>query len=162
MKIAILLYEGFTALDAIGPYEVLSRLPEAKVHFVAENSGPQRADTQSLALIAETPLSVMPNPDIVVIPGGLAGSSNLPLDDVHLYGGVDPGLSRPIKRPESDNPLVRQRLSGQVWSRVPARTICPAGQNHHRCGCFSGDRCGPLSGRGSGWSRDGPSYSTGY
>lgn len=74
MKIAILLYEGFTALDAIGPYEVLSRLPEAQVHFVAETNGPQCADTQSLALIAEMPLSALPNPDIVVIPGGLAGT----------------------------------------------------------------------------------------
>jgi putative intracellular protease/amidase len=74
MKIAILLYEGFTALDAIGPYEVLSRLPEATVHFVAEHSGPQRTDTHSLALIAETPLSALPNPDIFVIPGGMVGT----------------------------------------------------------------------------------------
>ena len=43
MKIAILIYDGFTALDAIGPYEVLSCLPGAKVHFVSTEVGPKRA-----------------------------------------------------------------------------------------------------------------------
>jgi putative intracellular protease/amidase len=42
MQIAILLYDGFTALDAIGPYEVLSRIPGAHVHFVAKATGPHR------------------------------------------------------------------------------------------------------------------------
>ena len=36
MNIAILLYEGVTALDAIGPYEVLASMPDARVHFVAK------------------------------------------------------------------------------------------------------------------------------
>ena len=41
MKIAILIYDGFTALDAVGPYEVLSCLPEAKVHFISTEVGPK-------------------------------------------------------------------------------------------------------------------------
>ena len=50
MKIAILIYDGFTALDAVGPYEVLSCLPGAKVHFVSTELGPKRAHTNFLRL----------------------------------------------------------------------------------------------------------------
>ena len=39
MNIAILLYDGVTALDAIGPYEVLACMPDADVHFVAKKTG---------------------------------------------------------------------------------------------------------------------------
>ena len=40
MQIVILLYPDMTALDAIGPYEVLARLPEATLTFAAEAAGP--------------------------------------------------------------------------------------------------------------------------
>lgn len=70
MDIAILIYDRFTALDAVGPYEVLSRLPDAKVTFVAENAGPTRTDTRQLTLLAEATLGELPNPEIVLVPGG--------------------------------------------------------------------------------------------
>jgi putative intracellular protease/amidase len=70
MDIAILIYNRFTALDAIGPYEVLSRLPDAKVTFLAEQAGPTRTDTRQLALHADATLDALPHPDVVVIPGG--------------------------------------------------------------------------------------------
>jgi transcriptional regulator GlxA family with amidase domain len=70
MNIAIVLYERFTALDAIGPYEVLSRLPEAEVTFVAAEAGPVRTDNGMLTLIAERSLAQAPKPDIVLVPGG--------------------------------------------------------------------------------------------
>lgn len=70
MQIAILLYDAFTALDAVGPYEVLSRIPRAKVSFVASQPGLIQADTRCLSLQAGTALADMPNPEIVVIPGG--------------------------------------------------------------------------------------------
>jgi putative intracellular protease/amidase len=70
MEIAILIYPRFTALDAIGPYEVLSRLPEAKVTFVAEHAEPQRTDTGQLAVIVDATLDELTHPDIVVVPGG--------------------------------------------------------------------------------------------
>ena len=53
MNIAVLLYDRFTALDAIGPYEVLSRLPGAALEFVAAEAGPVRTDNGMLTLIAE-------------------------------------------------------------------------------------------------------------
>ena len=70
MQIAIPLYERFTALDAIGPYEVLSRLPGAKVTFIASQAGPVRTDNDMLALHADAALADMPSPDILVVPGG--------------------------------------------------------------------------------------------
>jgi putative intracellular protease/amidase len=70
MDIAILIYPRFTALDAVGPYEVLSRLPDAKVTFVAEHASPQRTDTGRLALVADATLDELANPEIVVVPGG--------------------------------------------------------------------------------------------
>ncbi len=57
MKIAILLYEDMTALDAIGPYEVLSRLPGAQVLFTGEMRGPVLTDTGFLKLMADYTIS---------------------------------------------------------------------------------------------------------
>ncbi|HTC72854.1 MAG TPA: DJ-1/PfpI family protein [Solirubrobacteraceae bacterium] len=70
MNIAILLYDKFTALDAIGPYEVLSRLPDATVTFVAAEAGPVRTDNGMLTLLAERSLDDMRKPDLLLVPGG--------------------------------------------------------------------------------------------
>jgi putative intracellular protease/amidase len=70
MNIAILLYDRLTALDAIGPYEVLSRLPGARVTFVAAEPGPVRTDNGMLTLLAERSIGDVGDPDIVLIPGG--------------------------------------------------------------------------------------------
>jgi putative intracellular protease/amidase len=74
MKIAILIYDGFTALDAIGPYEVLSCLPGAKVHFVSTEIGPKRAHTNFLSVMADYTLNDIPDPEIIVVSGGTAGT----------------------------------------------------------------------------------------
>jgi len=70
MNTAILLYDGFTALDAIGPYEVLSRLPGARATFVASTQGPVRTDNDMLSLVADCSLQDVPAPEIVLVPGG--------------------------------------------------------------------------------------------
>ncbi|MFJ8651311.1 DJ-1/PfpI family protein [Streptomyces rochei] len=70
MQIAIVLFDRFTALDAVGPYETLGRLPDAETVFVAEQAGPVRTDTGNLALTADRTLVDVPAPDIVVVPGG--------------------------------------------------------------------------------------------
>lgn len=67
MKIAILIYDGFTALDAIGPYEVLSCLPGAKVHFVSTERGPKRAHTNFLSVTADYALDEISDPDVIVV-----------------------------------------------------------------------------------------------
>jgi putative intracellular protease/amidase len=73
VQIAILLFEGVTALDAVGPYEVLSRLPGAETRFVAVEPGPKRTDNGVLALVADHAIADVPSPDIVVVPGGMEG-----------------------------------------------------------------------------------------
>jgi transcriptional regulator GlxA family with amidase domain len=70
MEIAVLLYDRFTALDCIGPYEVLSRLPAADLKFVSANGGLVRSDTRRLAIQTDFTLDDVPAPDIVVVPGG--------------------------------------------------------------------------------------------
>ncbi|MBZ3905183.1 DJ-1/PfpI family protein [Streptomyces griseiscabiei] len=70
MQIAIVLFDRFTALDAVGPYEMLVRLPDADLVFVAEEAGPVRSDTGSLAITADRTLAEVRAPDVVVVPGG--------------------------------------------------------------------------------------------
>jgi transcriptional regulator GlxA family with amidase domain len=70
MNIAIPIYNRFTALDAIGPYEVLSRLPDARVTFVASEPGPVTTDNGMLTMLAERSLEQESQPDIVLVPGG--------------------------------------------------------------------------------------------
>jgi putative intracellular protease/amidase len=70
MDIAILLYQRLTALDAIGPYEVLSRLPGANVKFVASEAGPVITDNGMLTLVAGHALEEVERADIVLVPGG--------------------------------------------------------------------------------------------
>jgi putative intracellular protease/amidase len=70
MEIAFVLYDGFTALDAVGPYEVLSRLPGAQVKFVATEPGPKITETHSLTMVADHSLADVPEPEILMVPGG--------------------------------------------------------------------------------------------
>ena len=71
MRIAIGLYECFTALDAMGPYQVLSGLPGAEVIFVAVKAGPVTDDTGFLTVTARGSFDDVPNPDILLVPGGV-------------------------------------------------------------------------------------------
>ncbi|MCI0336519.1 MAG: DJ-1/PfpI family protein [Acidobacteria bacterium] len=80
MEIAILLFDRLTALDAVGPYEVLSRMPDSTVKFVANEPGPKRNERGSLALVADYPLDQVSRPDIIVVPGG-PGQSDLMNDE---------------------------------------------------------------------------------
>ncbi len=70
MLVAIPLFDRFTALDAVGPYEVLSRLPGAEVTFVGERTGPVRTDTAMLAITVDSRLDEIDACDVVVVPGG--------------------------------------------------------------------------------------------
>jgi putative intracellular protease/amidase len=70
MQIAILLYDGMTALDAIGPYDVLRQLPGAEVIFVGNTAGVKRTEEQPLGLVADRAIAEVPRADILVVPGG--------------------------------------------------------------------------------------------
>jgi len=68
MKIAYVLYPDFTALDLIGPYEVISRWPDAEVHFLASSLEPVRCDRGLTVIPTDTP-ETLPDPDLIVVPG---------------------------------------------------------------------------------------------
>lgn len=72
MQIAIPIYPGFTALDALGPYEVLKMLPDVDVRFVAHQTGPVPTDRGILVVGATHTLEETPSPDLVLIPGSEA------------------------------------------------------------------------------------------
>src|SRR5919202_414829 len=69
MEIAIPLYDRFTALDAVGPYEVLWRVPGARVRWVGAEARPY-ATERGLQLVAEATLDDVPAPDVLLVPGG--------------------------------------------------------------------------------------------
>jgi len=71
MQIAIPLFDRFTALDAIGPYQVLSGVPGAQVRFLGPEVGPVRADNRMLTLLAGERWEDLPEPDVLVVPGGV-------------------------------------------------------------------------------------------
>lgn len=68
MKTAFVLYPDFTALDLIGPYEVISRWPDAEVHFLAASLEPVRCDRGLTVIPTDTP-ETLPAPDLIVVPG---------------------------------------------------------------------------------------------
>ena len=81
--IALLLFEGITALDAVGPYEVLQRLPGFAIKMVAVEPGPKRTDEGNLALVADYALADVTEPTIVLVPGGF-GSDEVMQDETTL------------------------------------------------------------------------------
>jgi putative intracellular protease/amidase len=85
MDIAIPLYDRFTALDAIGPYEVLSRLPGARVRWIGHEARPYVTD-RGLHIVAEATLEEVPHPEILVVPGG-TGTRDL-LDDERMLDWI--------------------------------------------------------------------------
>lgn len=77
MQVAILIFDGMTALDAVGPYEVLSRLPDVDVTLVATQRGPKRSDLGTLAVEADARLDEVERPDVVVVAGGSRGVADV-------------------------------------------------------------------------------------
>lgn len=80
MKTAILIFDGITALDAVGPYEVLRSVPGWEVEFVAQSTGEKRTDSGALGISADLALAEVTDPDIVLVPGG-AGNRPLLTDE---------------------------------------------------------------------------------
>ncbi len=86
MQVAILLSPGVTAFEALGPYGVFRRVPEAEVHLVAEQPGRVTTHGSKVALLAGSAMSEYPTPDVVVVPGGI-GIRRL-VDDVWTVAWV--------------------------------------------------------------------------
>ncbi len=85
MKIIILLYKGFTALDVVGPYEVLSRLPNAVVKFAAKEKGIIESEYASMKMIATHSLEEIESADILMIPGSTSAFLQVMKDAATLH-----------------------------------------------------------------------------
>jgi transcriptional regulator GlxA family with amidase domain len=70
MRIVFLIFDDLTVLDAVGPFEVLCRIPGAEVTFVGETAGIKRADPKSLGIVADYAIANVTSADILVVPGG--------------------------------------------------------------------------------------------
>jgi transcriptional regulator GlxA family with amidase domain len=80
MQIAIVLYPGLTALDAIGPYEVLRSIPNSELRFVSHEPGPIVTDSGILVLGATHSFDETPAPDVVLVPGSEADTTTAMAD----------------------------------------------------------------------------------
>src|SRR6185295_11513551 len=78
MRIAIGLYEHFTSLDVMGPFQVLSSLPGAEVTFVAAKAGPVTDESGFLTVTASASFADLPKPDILLVGGGIITGTLVP------------------------------------------------------------------------------------
>lgn len=84
MQIAIVVYQGMTALDAVGPYEVLRAMPDTEIRFVSGQIGPVVTDSGVLVLGATHTYAETPTPDILLIPGSSADTTTAMADKTLL------------------------------------------------------------------------------
>jgi cyclohexyl-isocyanide hydratase len=80
LRVAIPLFGEFTALDGVGPYEVLQRIPTIDVTFIGHRRGEFRSENGMLGLTADATFAELPQPDVIVFPGGV-GTRPLQCDD---------------------------------------------------------------------------------
>lgn len=71
LHVAIPLFPKFTALDAVGPYEVLQRIPTFDITFVGHARGEVRSENGMLGLTRDATFEELPEPDVIVFPGGV-------------------------------------------------------------------------------------------
>jgi putative intracellular protease/amidase len=81
MLVAIPVFHRFTALDAVGPYEVLQRIPAVDVVFVGHQRGEMRTENGMLGVTCDATFDEIGAPDVVVVPGGI-GTRQLIHDEV--------------------------------------------------------------------------------
>ncbi len=86
MQVAIALFPRNTALDSVGPYEVLQRVPSIDVVFVGHTRGVVRTDNGMLGLTVDAAFDEVTEPDVLLVPGGV-GTRDL-LDDEAMLDWV--------------------------------------------------------------------------
>ena len=71
LQVVVPLFSKFTALDGIGPYEVLQRIPTIDVTFIGHERGEIRSENGFLGITADGTFDDYPSPDVIVFPGGV-------------------------------------------------------------------------------------------
>jgi putative intracellular protease/amidase len=167
MKIAIPIFDRLTALDAVGPYEVLSRLPGAELKFVSFEPGPVKTDNGMLALHAELALEDFADPDVLVVPGGF-GTRPLMKDErmldwvrsVHdrtqwttsvCTGSLVLGAAGLLNGLDATTHWASMDILGRLGARPTSRRVVPQGKIVTAAGVSSGiDMALFLAGRIAG------------
>ena len=169
MQIAIPIYPAFTALDAIGPYEVLQRVPGAEVVFCSTAPGIVRTDQGMLGSSADRSLDEVERPDVVVVPGGVGTAvparsrRSLPeldrarprdvcLDDIGLHRIAAARRGRGPRRRRRHHATGRARgLLGELGANPVAERVVERGKVITAAGVSSGiDMALTLAGRIAG------------
>lgn len=86
MRLVSLLFDGITALDIVGPLQVLTHLPGVEAITVAKTAGPVRDRQAALGLVAEKALGEIDRADILLVPGG-PGTRGL-IDDAEVIDWI--------------------------------------------------------------------------
>jgi transcriptional regulator GlxA family with amidase domain len=93
---AFVLYDQMTALDLVGPYEILAGHPQVAPHFVASRIGTVRCDN-GITLYADATFDELPNPDLIVVPGSSHWRTALDNDElIGWLAAVHPAATRTI------------------------------------------------------------------
>jgi transcriptional regulator GlxA family with amidase domain len=77
MQIVIALFDRFTALDAVGPHQVLAHVPGSEIIFASERARGVRDETGTLTLVAGASYADVPHPDVLLVPGGPGQSAQM-------------------------------------------------------------------------------------
>ena len=85
MLVAIPLFPRFTALDAVGPYEVLQRIPSFDVVFVGHGRGEVRTENGMLGVTCDATFDEVATPDVVVVPGGIGTRERIHDDAIRAW-----------------------------------------------------------------------------
>ena len=134
MQLAIGLYDGFTALDVIGPYQVFANHPGVDVVFCADRTGPIHDDVDRLRVQVDTTFADVPAPDILLVGGGFVtrrlaaerapiveldrgGPPRDHVDDVGVHRLAAARRGRAARRRAGHDPLVRVRPAGRRTAR---------------------------------------------
>lgn len=88
MQVDIFLFDGVTALDAVGPYEALSRLPEVTVGFCALQPGIIHTGNGFLGLVAQRSIHESASPDVILFPGGDVSRIRSLIEDERLLAAI--------------------------------------------------------------------------
>jgi transcriptional regulator GlxA family with amidase domain len=132
MQVVIPLFPKFTALDGIGPYEVLQRIPELDITFIGHERGEVRSENGFLGITRDATFEEMPSPDIIVFPGGV-GTRPLMTDERVLEWVRNAHLTSTYTTSVCTGSLVLgaagllQGLTATThWSTYPTLTECGA------------------------------------
>lgn len=69
LTVGIVLFDGLTQLDLTGAYEVVARMPNTRVHLIAERAEAVRSEW-GLRIVPDTTFDVVPPLDVLCVPGG--------------------------------------------------------------------------------------------